>query len=74
LGKCRKSYLKRNVGHESFYGKLDVFNKGKIYVITGKEKGKPMIFRKWRGESRSGIKDYIKIFHPELLPIISLLI
>jgi hypothetical protein len=29
---------KRNVGNESFYSKLDVFNKGKIYVITGREK------------------------------------
>jgi hypothetical protein len=44
---------KRNVGNESFYDKLDVFNKGKIYVITGK-KGKANDFlRKWRCASRS---------------------
>jgi hypothetical protein len=29
---------KRNVGNESFLWKLDVFNKGKIYVMAGREK------------------------------------
>jgi iron complex transport system substrate-binding protein len=34
------------LGMNPFYGKLDVFNKGKIYVIAGKEKRKPMISSK----------------------------
>lgn len=52
-----------------FYSKLNVFNKGKIYVITGKEKAKANDFFE-SGVVRSDLvlKDYIKIFHPELLP------
>jgi len=52
-----------------FYGKLDVFSKGKIYGISGKEKGKANDFFE-SGVVRSDLvlKDYIKIFHPELLP------
>jgi iron complex transport system substrate-binding protein len=52
-----------------FYSKLDVFNKGKIYVITGKEKQKANDFFE-SGVVRADLvlKDYIKIFHPELLP------
>jgi iron complex transport system substrate-binding protein len=56
------------LGMNPFYSKLDVFNKGKIYVLQEGKKDRQMIFRKWRCESRSDIKDYIKIFHPELLP------
>lgn len=50
------------------YSKLNVFNKGKVYVITGKEKGKANDFFE-SGVVRSDLvlKDYIKIFHPELL-------
>ncbi len=52
-----------------FYGKLNVFNSGKIYVITGKENGQANDFFE-SGVVRSDLvlKDYIKIFHPELLP------
>ncbi|SIQ52452.1 iron complex transport system substrate-binding protein [Chryseobacterium sp. RU37D] len=52
-----------------FYADLNVFNKGKIYVITGKEKAKANDFFE-SGAVRSDLvlKDYIKIFHPELLP------
>ena len=52
-----------------FYSKLNVFNKGKIYVITGKEKAQANDFFE-SGVVRSDLilKDYIKIFHPELLP------
>ncbi|MEC5174079.1 ABC transporter substrate-binding protein [Chryseobacterium nepalense] len=51
------------------YSKLPVFNKGKVYVITGKEKAKANDFFE-SGVVRSDLvlKDYIKIFHPELLP------
>ena len=51
------------------YSKLPVFNNGKIYVVTGKEKGKANDFFE-SGVVRSDLvlKDYIKIFHPELLP------
>jgi len=52
-----------------YYGKLDVFNKGKIYGITAKEKQKSNDFFE-SGVVRADLilKDYIKIFHPELLP------
>jgi len=52
-----------------FYGKLDVFSKGKIYGISGKEKGQANDFFE-SGNVRSDLvlKDYIRIFHPELLP------
>ncbi|SMP11780.1 ABC transporter substrate-binding protein [Chryseobacterium profundimaris] len=51
------------------YSKLPVFNKGKIYVVTGKEKEKANDYFE-SGVVRSDLvlKDYIKIFHPELLP------
>lgn len=52
-----------------FYGKLDVFNKGKIYTMAGREKQKANDFFE-SGVVRADLvlKDYIKIFHPELLP------
>ncbi|KQT23701.1 ABC transporter substrate-binding protein [Chryseobacterium sp. Leaf405] len=52
-----------------FYGKLEVFNKGKIYGISGKERQSANDFFE-SGIVRSDLvlKDYIKIFHPELLP------
>ncbi len=61
----RKEMLSMN----PFYRKLNVFNKGKIYVITGKERGQANDFFE-SGVVRSDLvlKDYIKIFHPELLP------
>jgi iron complex transport system substrate-binding protein len=60
---------KEMLGMNPFYGKLDVFNKGHIYVITGKEKQKANDFFE-SGVVRADLilKDYIKIFHPELLP------
>lgn len=52
-----------------YYGKLEVFNKGKIYGVNAKENQKSNDFFE-SGVVRSDIilKDYIKIFHPELLP------
>ncbi|MBV8328282.1 ABC transporter substrate-binding protein [Chryseobacterium sp.] len=51
------------------YGKLDVFNKGKIYTMSGKERDKANDFFESGGVRADLIlKDYIKIFHPELLP------
>lgn len=60
---------KEMLGMNPFYSKLNVFNKGKIYVITGKERGQANDFFE-SGVVRSDLvlKDYIKIFHPELLP------
>ena len=51
------------------YGKLNVFNKGKIYTMSGKERQKANDFFE-SGVVRADLilKDYIKIFHPELLP------
>lgn len=52
-----------------YYGKLEVFKKGKIYGLTAREKQKSNDFFE-SGVVRSDLvlKDYIKIFHPELLP------
>lgn len=52
-----------------YYGKLEVFKKGKIYGVTAKEKQKSNDFFE-SGVVRADLvlKDYIKIFHPELLP------
>ncbi len=60
---------KEMLGGNPFYGKLDVFNKGKIYTIAGREKLKANDFFE-SGVVRADLilKDYIKIFHPELLP------
>ncbi|BAP32256.1 putative periplasmic binding protein [Chryseobacterium sp. StRB126] len=61
----RKEMLKMN----NFYGKLDVFNKGKLYTIGGKERQMANDFFESGGVRADLIlKDYIKIFHPELLP------
>ncbi|ROI06772.1 ABC transporter substrate-binding protein [Chryseobacterium sp. G0240] len=53
----------------SLYGKLEAFNKGKIYTLSGKERQRANDFFE-SGVVRADIilKDYIKIFHPELLP------
>lgn len=52
-----------------FYGKLEAFNQGKIFSIAGREKQKANDFFE-SGVVRADwvLKDYIKIFHPELLP------
>lgn len=51
------------------YSKLDVFNNGRIYSITGRIKGKSNDFFE-SGVVRADIvlKDYIRIFHPDLVP------
>ena len=52
-----------------FYGKLEVFNKGKIYGVNAKEKQKANdFFESGVVSADLVLKDYIKIFHPELLP------
>lgn len=52
-----------------FYGKLEVFDQGKIYGVSGREKQKANDFFE-SGVVRSDLvlKDYVKIFHPNLLP------
>lgn len=51
------------------YAKMKVFQKGKIYTVSGKESGKSNDYFE-SGVVRSDLvlKDYIKIFHPQLLP------
>lgn len=51
------------------YTKMNVFNKGKLYTVTGKERAKSNDYFE-SGVVRADLvlKDYIKIFHPELLP------
>ena len=51
------------------YAKMNVFKTGRIYAISGREKGKTNDFFE-SGAVRSDLvlKDYIKIFHPQLLP------
>ena len=68
-----------NVGNHQFkkellqinpnYAKMNVFNNGKLYTVSGKEKAKSNDFFE-SGVVRADLilKDYIKIFHPELLP------
>lgn len=63
------SSKKEMLNMNPFYSKLGVFTKGKIYSISGKEKQKANDFFE-SGVVRADwvLKDYIKIFHPELLP------
>lgn len=51
------------------YTKMKVFNHGKLYTVSGKEKGSANDFFE-SGVVRADLilKDYIKIFHPDLLP------
>ena len=51
------------------YTKMKVYNEGKLYTITGKAEGKANDYFE-SGVVRADLvlKDYIKIFHPELLP------
>ncbi|PWN72094.1 ABC transporter substrate-binding protein [Chryseobacterium phosphatilyticum] len=51
------------------YEKLEVFNKGRVYTLSGKERQRANDFFE-SGAVRADLilKDYIKIFHPELLP------
>lgn len=51
------------------YAKMNVFKNGKIFTVTGKEHEKSNDYFE-SGVVRADLvlKDYIKIFHPELLP------
>ncbi len=51
------------------YTQLPVYNKGKLFTITGREVGKSNDYFE-SGVVRADLvlKDYIKIFHPELFP------
>lgn len=51
------------------YAKMKVYNEGKLYTIAGKEKEKANDYFE-SGVVRADLmlKDYIKIFHPELFP------
>lgn len=61
----KKSLLMMNPG----YQKLEVFNRGKIYSISGREKGSANdYFESGMVRSDLVLKDYIRIFHPHLLP------
>lgn len=56
------------------YAKMNVYKKGNIYTISGKEKGSANDFFE-SGVVRADLvlKDYIKIFHPNILPKDSLI-
>lgn len=51
------------------YAKMKVYQNGKLYAVTGKEKDRANDFFE-SGVVRADwvLKDYVKIFHPELLP------
>lgn len=51
------------------YAKMDVWKTGKLYTVTGMERDKANDFFE-SGVVRvdAVLKDYIKIFHPEVLP------
>lgn len=63
--KSRKELLQINPN----YAKMRVYQKGKIYTISGREKASANDFFE-SGVVRADLvlKDYIKIFHPRLLP------
>lgn len=51
------------------YSKMNVFNNGSVFVITGREKKRANdYFQSGVVRSDLVLKDYIKIFHPNLLP------
>ena len=56
------------------YAKMKVYQKGDIYTIAGREKGSANDYFE-SGVVRADLvlKDYIKIFHPEIFPKDSLL-
>lgn len=51
------------------YAKMNVYQNGKLYAVTAKEKGRANDYFE-SGVVRADfvLKDYIRIFHPELLP------
>ena len=59
----KQDLLKSN----ALYQKMDIFNKGKIYAATAREIGMANDFYQ-SGQVRADLvlKDYVKIFHPEL--------
>lgn len=63
--KTKKELLQINPN----YTKMNVYHHGKLYTVSGKEKAKSNDFFE-SGVVRADLilKDYIKIFHPELLP------
>ena len=63
--KTKKELLQINPN----YTKMNVYHHGKLYTVSGREKGSANDFFE-SGVVRSDLilKDYIKIFHPELLP------
>ncbi|MEC5394863.1 ABC transporter substrate-binding protein [Bergeyella sp. RCAD1439] len=65
----RKSLLAVN----PVYEKLAVFRNGKLYAMSGRQKGKANDFFEM-GNVRSDLvlRDYVKIFHPDLVPADSL--
>lgn len=79
FAKSQKAEYWINVGNHQFkkellqinpnYTKMNVFNNGKLYTVSGKENGKSNDYFE-SGVLRADLvlKDYIKIFHPELLP------
>lgn len=51
------------------YSKMNVFNKGKLYMISNREKGMANdYFQSGVVRADLVLKDYVKIFHPELFP------
>lgn len=51
------------------YTKLDVWKTGKLYTVTGAEKNRSNdFFESGVVRADAVLKDYIKIFHPDLLP------
>ena len=51
------------------YNKLNVFNRGQLYAITGKQRDRANDYFE-SGVVRADwvLKDYLIIFHPEILP------
>lgn len=62
-------YKKELLAINPSYSKMDIFKKGKLYNIAKRQKGKANDYFE-SGVVRADLvlKDYIKIFHPALLP------
>ena len=79
FAKAQKAEYWINVGNHQFkkellqinpnYTKMNVFNNGKLYTVSGRETGRSNDYFE-SGVVRADLvlKDYIKIFHPALLP------
>ena len=60
---------KELIGMNPIYEKLDVYQKGKIFGMNKRRRGMANdIFESGAVRADLVLRDYVKIFHPEILP------